>query len=74
MARNASAQRLEIGIESDHVNRAVTRRSELEYLADLLPQLRSMAFGLDEKTLAYLLEMATMEAKLQLQLELESAG
>ncbi|MEL7430492.1 MAG: hypothetical protein AAFN43_10890 [Pseudomonadota bacterium] len=48
-----------------------TRCAELRYLADMIPELRSMALCLEEKTLAYLLEMAAMEARLQLQLEEE---
>ncbi len=50
------------------------RKAELEYLSDLLPQLRKMAIGIKEPTLAYLLEMAMMEAQLQLDLvrELEA--
>lgn len=48
-----------------------SRRGELRYLADMIPELRSMALCLEEKTLAYLLEMAAMEAKLKLQLEEE---
>jgi len=41
------------------------RASELEYLSDMLPQLREMALGLGEQTLARLLEIAMMEAQLQ---------
>lgn len=41
------------------------RTSELEYLSDMLPQLRQMALGLGEHTLARLLEIAMMEAQLQ---------
>jgi len=41
------------------------RASELEYLSDMLPQLRQMALGLGEQTLARLLEIAMMEAQLQ---------
>lgn len=41
------------------------RTSELEYLSEMLPQLRQMALGLGEHTLARLLEIAMMEAQLQ---------
>jgi hypothetical protein len=41
------------------------RASELEYLSEMLPQLRQMALGLGEHTLARLLEIAMMEAQLQ---------
>lgn len=41
------------------------RSAELEYLSDMLPQLRQMALGLGEQTLARLLEIAMMEAQLQ---------
>jgi hypothetical protein len=44
------------------------RTSELEYLSDMLPQLRQMALGLGEQTLARLLEIAMMEAQLQFDL------
>ena len=47
----------------------VTRKAELEYLSSMLPQLRKMALGLQEDTLARLLEMAMMEAHLQLRME-----
>ena len=55
----------------------VTRRGQLEYLSDMLPQMRKMALGIEEPTLAYLLEMAMMEAQLQLELQIsveEEAG
>lgn len=41
------------------------RANELEYLSDMLPQLREMALGMGEHTLARLLEIAMMEAQLQ---------
>lgn len=44
------------------------RTSELEYLSDMLPQLRQMALSLGEPTLARLLEIAMMEAQLQFDL------
>ena len=44
---------------------SMRRTSELEYLSDMLPQLRDMALGLGEHTLARLLEIAMMEAQLQ---------
>jgi hypothetical protein len=44
---------------------SMRRASELEYLSDMLPQLREMALGLGEHTLARLLEIAMMEAQLQ---------
>ena len=44
---------------------SMRRASELEYLSDMLPQLRQMALGLGEHTLARLLEIAMMEAQLQ---------
>ena len=44
---------------------SMRRTSELEYLSDMLPQLREMALGLGEHTLARLLEIAMMEAQLQ---------
>ncbi len=46
-------------------NLSMRRASELEYLSDMLPQLREMALGLGEQTLARLLEIAMMEAQLQ---------
>jgi len=47
----------------------ITRKSELEYLSDMIPQLRVMALGLEAKNLAHILEMAMMEASLQLDIE-----
>lgn len=44
---------------------SMRRASELEYLSDMLPQLRQMALGLGEHTLARLLEIAMMEAQMQ---------
>ena len=41
-----------------------SRESELEYLSDMIPQMRLIALGLQEKTLAYLLELAMVEAKI----------
>ena len=41
-----------------------TRADQLEYLADFITQLHKVALRLDEKTLAYLLELAKVEAKL----------
>ncbi|MEM9332962.1 MAG: hypothetical protein AAGA53_16695 [Pseudomonadota bacterium] len=52
----------------------VKREAELEYLSDMLPQLRKMALGLDEARLAYLLELAMMEAQLQFELERFESG
>ena len=46
----------------------IKREAELEYLSDMLPQLRMMALGLEEPMLAYYLEMAMMEAHLQLEI------
>lgn len=46
-------------------NLSMRRTSELEYLSEMLPQLRQMALGLGEHTLARLLEIAMMEAQLQ---------
>lgn len=46
-------------------NLSMRRASELEYLSEMLPQLRQMAMGLGEHTLARLLEIAMMEAQLQ---------
>ena len=51
------------------IETSVTRKAELEYLSSMLPQLRKMALGLQEETLARLLEMAMMEAHLQLRME-----
>ncbi len=45
------------------VRSSVTRCAELEYLKDMLPQMRKMAIGLQEPTLAYLLELAMTEAE-----------
>ena len=47
---------------------SMRRASELEYLSDMLPQLRQMALGMGEHTLARLLEIAMMEAQLQFDL------
>jgi len=47
---------------------SMRRTSELEYLSEMLPQLRQMALGLGEHTLARLLEIAMMEAQLQFDL------
>lgn len=44
---------------------SMRRATELEYLSDMLPQLRQMALGLGEHTLARLLEIAMMEAQMQ---------
>lgn len=44
---------------------SMRRASELEYLSDMLPQLRQMALGMGEHTLARLLEIAMMEAQMQ---------
>ena len=44
---------------------SMRRAAELEYLSDMLPQLRKMALGLGEQTLARLLEISMMEAQLQ---------
>lgn len=44
---------------------SMRRASELEYLSEMLPQLREMALGLGEQTLARLLEIAMMEAQMQ---------
>lgn len=44
---------------------SIRRTTELEYLSDMLPQLREMALGLGEQTLARLLEIAMMEAQMQ---------
>ena len=55
----------------DHTNLqnlSMRRTSELEYLSDMLPQLRQMALGLGEHTLARLLEIAMLEAQLQFDL------
>ena len=49
----------------------VSNRKELEYLTELLPQLRKIAMGIEEPTLVRLLEMAALEAQLQLQLQIE---
>lgn len=49
-------------------NLSMRRASELEYLSEMLPQLRLMALGLGEHTLARLLEIAMMEAQLQFDL------
>ncbi len=49
---------------------SVTRAEELEYLADLITQLHKIALRLDEKSLAYLLELAMVEAKLLLDAEI----
>jgi hypothetical protein len=63
-------QRLEkLNQEPDAAASPITRKAEIEYLVDLLPQLRKMALSLEETTLAYLLEMAMIEAKLKLDIE-----
>lgn len=49
-------------------NLSMRRASELEYLSEMLPQLRQMALSLGEHTLARLLEIAMMEAQLQFDL------
>ena len=49
----------------------VSSRIELEYLSELLPQLRLIAMGIEEPTLVRLLEMAMLEAQLQLELQIE---
>lgn len=54
----------EVNLETLRIRRA----SELEYLSDMLPQLRQMALSLGEHTLARLLEIAMMEAQLQFEL------
>lgn len=54
------------------ISPTVTRCAELEYLSDMLPQMRRMAVVLKEPTLAYLLELAMLEAQLQHEIELET--
>lgn len=49
-------------------NMSMRRTLELEYLSEMLPQLRQMALSLSEPTLARLLEIAMMEAQLQFDL------
>ena len=49
-----------------------SRRASLEYLCELLPEVRKIAMGIDEPTLAHLLEMAMLEAQLQLELQIEA--
>lgn len=51
--------------------KSVTRLAELEYFTQMLPEMRAMALSLEQNTLAYLLEMASLEAELQLELEIE---
>ena len=43
-------------------------QAELKYLSEILPELRAMALALDERTLAYLIELASVEAEMQLSL------
>ncbi|MEM7068779.1 MAG: hypothetical protein AAF478_07830 [Pseudomonadota bacterium] len=49
-----------------------SRMASLEYLCELLPEVRKIALGVDEPTLAHLLEMAMLEAQLQLELQIEA--
>jgi len=49
--------------------RSVTRKAQVDYLADLLPQLRLMALHLDARDLARILELAESEAKILSQFE-----
>jgi len=42
--------------------------SKLQYVADMLIELRKLSNDLDESTLTYLIEMALLEAKQRLQL------
>lgn len=41
----------------------------MEYLSDMLPQLRNMALALEEPRLVYLLGLAMTEAQLQFEIE-----
>jgi len=41
----------------------------LEYMSDMLSQLHGMAWAMELDTLAYLLEMSVLEAKLQIEID-----
>lgn len=43
-----------------------SKQSQLEYLTEMIPELRLIALGADEQTLAYLLEITMIEAMVQL--------
>ncbi|MGI9353474.1 MAG: hypothetical protein ACR2O3_18085 [Rhizobiaceae bacterium] len=63
-----------VDVENEHKNQFpksfnVKREAELDYLSEMLPQLRIMAISLEEPMLAYYLEMAMMEAHMQLEIE-----
>ena len=49
-----------------------SRLAKLEYLSDMTDQLRVLALGMEKRSLAYLLELAMTEAKLQLDAETHS--
>ena len=44
---------------------ASDRKSRLDYIAELLDEIRKMALMLDEESLAYLVEVSMLEARLQ---------
>jgi len=69
---NSAWQSPKVVEHSDQTKKSlnVSRRAQLEYLSDMLPQMRKMALGIEEPTLGYLLEMAMMEAHLQLELQI----
>ena len=51
------------------IEESSARQAQLEYLADMLPQLRKLALGVEQTTLAYLLELAAAEAETELDVE-----
>ena len=62
-----------VNVRSDRITEQqrayrMARFHELEYLNEMLPEMRKMALGLEQKTLAYLLELAMMEAEMQIEL------
>lgn len=63
----ATSARSDLPTKQQQAHR-IARVHQLEYLNDMLPEMRKMALGLDQRTLAYLLEMTMMEAQLQLDL------
>ena len=72
MKRSENRDNLSFVSKPESEANMLLRKAELEYLSDLLPQMRNMAIGLGTPVLVYLLELAANEARLQLELELEN--
>lgn len=51
------------------IEESSARQAQLEYLADMLPQLRKLALGVEQPAIAHLLELAATEAATELDVE-----